>query len=219
MSLSRRSFIRVGAGGAALSAMGALVPAWANTPVTGAAPAGPLTIDDILAAQPATPAPAAPAAPAVARPYLPSNVRRIAFLNLHTSERCSVVYQEAAGCLPDAMAEVNKVLRDHRTGEVYPMDRQLIDLLADLQAKLDTNEPFHVISGYRSARTNAALNEKSSGVATKSLHMQGKAIDIRIPGRRLVAVRDTALAMQRGGVGYYAKSDFVHVDTGRVRRW
>ena len=214
MFLSRRSFIRVGAGGAALGAMGAIAPSWANTPVTGAVPAGPLTIDDILA-PPAT----TPAAPAVLRPYTPSNVRKIAFLNLHTDERCSVVYQEAGGCLPDAMAEVNKVLRDHRTGEVYPMDRHLIDLLADLQSKLDTTQPFHVISGYRSPKTNAALHEGSSGVATKSLHMQGKAIDIRIPGRKLVAVRDTALAMQRGGVGYYARSDFVHVDTGRVRRW
>lgn len=216
MLLSRRSFIRVGAGGAALSAVGALAPTWANTPTT-AQPAGPRTIDDLLAAPPT--APVTPAAPAVIRPQASANVRRIAFLNLHTDERCSVVYQENGGCMPDAMAEVNRVLRDHRTGEVHPMDADLIDLLADLQAELDTTQPFHVISGYRSPRTNAALHGKSSGVATKSLHMQGKAIDIRVPGRKLVAVRDTALAMQRGGVGYYAQSDFVHVDTGRVRRW
>lgn len=196
-----------------MSAIGALAPAWADTPATGMVPAKPLTIDDILAAPPTT-----PAAPAVIRPGLAANVRRIAFLNLHTDERCSVVF-ERNGCTADAMAQVNRVLRDFRTGEVHPIDPQLINLLADLQMRLDTDQPFHVISGYRSPKTNAALHEKSSGVATKSLHMQGKAIDIRVPGRKLAAVRDTALAMQRGGVGYYAQSDFVHVDTGRVRRW
>jgi len=205
--------IRVGAGGAALGAVGALAPAWANTPVSGVTHAGPLTIDDILAAQ-------TPAAPAVVRPTLTqAAVRRIAFLNLHTDERCSVVYRENGACVPGALAEVNKVLRDFRTGEVHPIDPNLLDLLADLSTRMDATGPFHVISGYRSPKTNAALHENSGGVATKSLHMQGKAIDIRLPGRRLAAVRDTALAMSRGGVGYYARSDFVHVDTGRVRRW
>ena len=84
---------------------------------------------------------------------------------------------------------------------------------------MDTTQPFHIISGYRSPKTNSMLHDKSDGVATHSLHMEGKAVDIRLPGRQLASVRDTALGMQRGGVGYYARSDFVHVDVGRVRRW
>lgn len=200
--------------------MGALAPTWANTSAPGAAPGGPQTIDDLLAAPPpAAPTPAVRAAPAVVRPTTSATVRRIAFLNLHTDERCSVVYRENGECVPHALAEVNKVLRDFRTGEVHPIDTDLLDLLADLSRRMDTTQPFHVISGYRSPKTNSMLNGKSSGVATKSLHMQGKAIDIRLPGRRLAEVRDAALTMGRGGVGYYAKSDFVHVDTGRVRRW
>ncbi len=146
-------------------------------------------------------------------------VRRLSLLNLHTDERCDVVYREAGRCVPDALAEVNHVLRDFRTGDVHDIDTGLLDLLTDLAARLDTSGPFHVISGYRSPKTNAMLAANSSGVANHSLHMDGKAIDIRLPDRKLTDLRDTALAMQRGGVGYYAQSDFVHVDTGRVRRW
>jgi uncharacterized protein YcbK (DUF882 family) len=146
-------------------------------------------------------------------------VRRISLLNLHTDERCSVVYKEAGAVIPDALGEVNRVLRDFRTGDVHPIDTRLLDMLADLSVQMDTTQPFHIISGYRSPKTNSMLHEKSDGVATRSLHMDGKAVDIRLPGRSLSKVRDAALAMRRGGVGYYAKSDFVHVDTGRVRRW
>ncbi|HYG26328.1 MAG TPA: DUF882 domain-containing protein [Caulobacteraceae bacterium] len=146
-------------------------------------------------------------------------VKRLAVLNLHTDERCDVVYRENGVCIDEAAQQLDRVLRDFRTGEVHPIDRELFDLLADLHDRVDGNGPFHVISGYRSPKTNAMLNKKSSGVATRSLHMDGKAIDIRLPGRALTSVRDTALAMKRGGVGYYARSDFVHVDTGRVRRW
>lgn len=144
---------------------------------------------------------------------------RVSLLNLHTGERCDVVYRQAGRCLPDAMATVSQVLRDHRSGEAHEMDPALLDLLNALAGKMDFAGPFHVISGYRSPASNATLHAKSDGVATKSLHMVGKAIDIRAPGRRLTDLRDAALAMQAGGVGYYAASDFVHVDTGRVRRW
>lgn len=212
MLLSRRSLIGVGAGGAALGAAGALAPAWASSLVS-----SPRSIDDLL-----TPAPVAPtgvAAPAVHTAPLPKTVKRLAVLNLHTDERCDVVYRENGACIADATRELNRVLRDFRTGEVYPIDPNLFDLLADLHDRVDGSGPFHVISGYRSPRTNAMLNKKSSGVATRSLHMDGKAIDIRLPGRALTAVRDNALVMKRGGVGYYAASNFVHVDTGRVRRW
>jgi len=211
--------------------MGAVAPAWANSPASGVLPGAPLTIDDLLEAEADT---AVAAEPAIARPVLvrpmmqstyarPTSVqnavRRISLLNLHTDERCSVVYKEAGRPVPDALKEVNRVLRDFRTGEVHPMDTGLLDLMADLHDRMDASGPFHIISGYRSPKTNSMLHEKSDGVATKSLHMQGMAVDIRLPGRQLASVRDTALAMGRGGVGYYARSDFVHVDVGRVRRW
>jgi uncharacterized protein YcbK (DUF882 family) len=111
------------------------------------------------------------------------------------------------------------VLRDHRTDEVAEMDPRLLDLLFNLQGKLGASTPFHVISGYRSPRSNAMLVAKGGGVAKKSLHMQGKAIDIRLPGRELADLRKAALGLKAGGVGYYPKSDFVHVDVGRVRHW
>jgi len=110
-------------------------------------------------------------------------------------------------------------LRDHRTDDVMPIDRALLDALASLREKLETDQPFHVISGYRSPATNARLAAASDGVARKSLHLQGRAIDIRVPGRSLEQVRSVALAMKSGGVGYYRRSGFVHLDTGRVRSW
>ena len=158
---------------------------------------------------------AAPAATSLAA----LNERSLSFYNLHTSESLKTVYWQKGEYLPESLADVNRVLRDHRTGDQHEMDRRLLDLLCDLRLRLDTSEPFQVISGYRSPATNAMLHEKSEGVASHSLHMDGMAIDIRVSGRRLAALRDTALAMKSGGVGYYPASDFVHVDVGRVRRW
>jgi uncharacterized protein YcbK (DUF882 family) len=111
------------------------------------------------------------------------------------------------------------VLRDHRTGQVHPIAPSLLDLVADLRDRTGVSGPVQVISGYRSPQTNAGLQKAGSGVATRSLHMDGKALDIRIPGLELTRLRDAALAMQRGGVGFYPESNFVHVDIGRVRRW
>jgi uncharacterized protein YcbK (DUF882 family) len=111
------------------------------------------------------------------------------------------------------------VLRDHRSDEVSPIDTRLLDLLHTLSDKLDTTSQFHVISGYRSPATNAKLAEKSNGVARHSLHMDGLAIDIRLPGRELADVRRAAIALRSGGVGYYPGSNFVHMDVGRVRTW
>jgi uncharacterized protein YcbK (DUF882 family) len=145
--------------------------------------------------------------------------RRLAFSNTHTGERIDVVYQEGGRYLDDALAEIDHLLRDHRTGDVKPIDRALLDNLASLRGRLDTTEAFHVISGYRSPATNAKLAAASGGVARNSMHLQGRAIDIRVPGRSLELVRRAALAMNAGGVGYYPSSDFVHLDTGRVRRW
>jgi uncharacterized protein YcbK (DUF882 family) len=114
---------------------------------------------------------------------------------------------------------MNTLLRDFRTGDVHPIAPGLLDLVTALQARLDTNATVQVVSGYRSPKTNAALHERSDGVASHSLHMVGEAMDLRIPGVELAQLRDAALGLRRGGVGYYPASDFVHVDVGRVRRW
>ncbi len=145
--------------------------------------------------------------------------RKLAFVHTHTHESLEIVYANASGYLTPSLKKVNELLRDFRTEQVHEIDPKLLDLLHALQLGVKADEPFHVISGYRSPRTNAALHAKSSGVARYSLHMDGKAIDIRVPGVRLPALRDGARRLKRGGVGYYAASDFVHVDTGRVRVW
>ncbi|MGE5537015.1 MAG: DUF882 domain-containing protein [Gemmatimonas sp.] len=146
-------------------------------------------------------------------------VRSLAFDNLHTGEKLAVDYFVDGRYVPEALTAVNRVLRDFRTGEIHTMEPALLDLLVALRAKLETSQPLHVISGYRSPATNAKLHEASSGVASNSLHMRGMAIDLRVPGCALPAVRQAALSLQRGGVGYYPRSDFVHVDIGRVRTW
>lgn len=156
--------------------------------------------------------------PAAASPFLP-RPRALAFDNLHTGERLHTVYWEGGRYLPEAMRDINWLLRDFRSEQVHSIDPRLLDLLADLHARLETRAPFQVISGYRSPETNAMLASLSDGVAQNSLHMDGQAIDIRVPGRHLRHVRAAALSLRRGGVGYYPHSDFVHVDTGRVRTW
>jgi uncharacterized protein YcbK (DUF882 family) len=145
--------------------------------------------------------------------------RSLAFYNTHTGESLQTVYWVAGEYLEDGLREINSVLRDHRADETYPIDRNLLDLLTALQAEVSCRNAFHVISGYRSPATNASLRGKSSGVARRSYHMQGKAIDIRLPGCALVDLHKAALALKAGGVGSYAASDFIHVDVGPVRRW
>jgi uncharacterized protein YcbK (DUF882 family) len=145
--------------------------------------------------------------------------RTLAFRNLHTGESLRTTFWTQGRYLSDELTAVNQVLRDHRSGEVHAMDPKLLDLLYALQQSVGVNGAFHIISGYRSPKTNQKLRSQGGGVAKKSLHMQGKAIDIRLPGCQLDRLRDAALALQAGGVGYYAKSDFIHLDTGRVRRW
>ncbi|EJL26022.1 hypothetical protein PMI01_04193 [Caulobacter sp. AP07] len=139
--------------------------------------------------------------------------------NVHTQERLEAVYFEKGEYVPDAVQALDKVLRDFRTGDVHPMNPQLFDTLADLARKTDTKDHFQVISGYRSPKTNAMLNERSGEVAKRSLHMDGKAIDIYLEDVALDRVRAAALDLGRGGVGYYPTSNFVHVDVGPVRRW
>ncbi len=146
--------------------------------------------------------------------------RRLSFHNLHTGERVSAVYWSQGIYVEDGLAEINHVLRDFRNDQVTQMDPQLMDLLHQLRTTVGvTNKPFEIISGYRSPATNAMLRAKSSGVAKRSLHMEGKATDIRIAGLDLGHLRKAALSLKAGGVGYYPKSGFVHVDTGAVRSW
>lgn len=146
-------------------------------------------------------------------------IRRVSLRNLHTEECLDTVYFENGHYDPDAMKKVQHVLRDFRNGAQHEIEPGLIDLLDTIRAKTGTRQPFHVISGYRSPQTNARLHEESSGVAAHSLHMEGEAIDIRLPDVALDHLRNAAFSLQRGGVGYYQASNFVHVDVGRVRHW
>ncbi len=145
--------------------------------------------------------------------------RTLSFKHTHTGESIDVTYC-AGGCyLPDELARIDAFLRDFRTGEVKPIDPALLDLLHDLAAVLGACAPYHVISGFRSPATNEKLRRESGGVARHSLHMVGKAIDVRLGDVPTAKVRDAALAVAAGGVGFYDRLDFVHLDTGRVRRW
>ncbi len=150
-----------------------------------------------------------------------AGARSLSFNNIHTGERLAVDYWVDGAYQPDALSEVNHVLRDFRTGDVHAIEPRLLDLLTRIRARLETNKPVQVISGYRSPLTNAMLRGKHehSGVASKSLHMQGMAIDIRLADCDLQTLHRAALAERSGGVGYYPESDFVHVDVGRVRHW
>ena len=147
--------------------------------------------------------------------------RRLAFYNTHTGESVDVVYWSDGHYVPEALEQIDRVLRDHRTNEVQEIDRRVLDLLFELRVRLKTDQPYHVISGYRTPESNAYLRGRSpaSGVAQFSQHMLGRATDVRLPGEKIEAIRDAALKMRRGGVGYYPASDFVHVDVGRVRHW
>lgn len=145
--------------------------------------------------------------------------RRVAFRHAHTGETFSGVYRVGDKYLPDAFDRINYVLRDFRTGEVFPMDPRVIDILSMVHEKSGSKTKFEILSGYRSPKTNARLRRASSGVAKNSFHMYGQAIDIRLPDLRTSMLRKTARSLRAGGVGYYPKSNFVHVDTGKVRSW
>ncbi len=145
--------------------------------------------------------------------------RSLALESLHTGERLSTVYWADGQYLPGALAEIDHLLRDFRTGEVKPIDRGLLDQLHLLRRELDSSAAYRVISGYRSPATNKMLAKEGGGVARKSLHMRGMAIDINLPGRDLATLHRVARSMKLGGVGYYPKPGFLHLDVGRVRYW
>lgn len=158
------------------------------------------------------------AAPAIARTRR-AGVRRLAFFNLHTHEKIDVEYFADGRYISDGVQALDYFMRDVRDGRKHRMDRDLYDLLYDLHSKMRTNEPFHLISGYRSPDTNAWLRSIGRGVAKHSLHMRGLACDVRVPGRSTHQLWRAARGMQRGGVGLYTRSKFVHVDIGPVRYW
>ncbi|MGB0749588.1 MAG: DUF882 domain-containing protein [Magnetospiraceae bacterium] len=160
------------------------------------------------------------ASPAKALTLAPPQLhaRTLKLVNLHTSEKLTATYWERGRYQEDAIKAISQVLRDHRNDQVTDMDPKLLDLLVDLHQKLDTSKPFEIISAYRSPESNAKLRKTSRGVAKKSLHMEGRAVDIRIPGVRTRDLWWAAHDMKLGGVGYYKKK-FVHVDTGDVRYW
>jgi uncharacterized protein YcbK (DUF882 family) len=145
--------------------------------------------------------------------------RELTFTHTHTGERLSVLYADGGRYVSDALAAVNQLFRDFRTGAIHPIDPALLDLLHAVQTDTGSTAPFQIISAFRSPATNRQLQQAGSGVATRSLHMDGKAIDVRLADVPLARLRRAALARAGGGVGYYPESDFVHLDTGRVRRW
>jgi uncharacterized protein YcbK (DUF882 family) len=145
--------------------------------------------------------------------------RRITLISLHTDERLEVEYSRDGTYLPAALDRIENVLRDFRTGDRHRIDPALMDYLCDVAAGLGVEPKFSVISGYRSPQTNARLHEASAGVAQHSLHMEGRAIDVRLAAIDCASLATHAEQMQRGGVGYYRASDFVHLDTGRFRTW
>jgi uncharacterized protein YcbK (DUF882 family) len=145
--------------------------------------------------------------------------RSLSFLHLHTGESLRTVYYADGRYLPSAMKQINHLLRDYRVNEVKPVSSDLLDLLFALHRHLGTAGPFEVLSAYRSAETNAMLSRKSRGVAKHSLHIEAKAIDIRVPGVKTSSIAQVARALESGGVGYYPRRNFVHIDVGDVRTW
>jgi uncharacterized protein YcbK (DUF882 family) len=150
----------------------------------------------------------------------PERESHLRLFHTHTGERLDVVYRRGDAYLSDALSKLDHFLRDHRTGEIHHFSPRLFDLLSDLtEAVGRPDAEIDIICGYRTPWSNQFLRTHTTGVAKNSLHMQAEAIDIRLPGTQLSKFRDAALALGRGGVGYYASSDFIHVDIGRVRRW
>ena len=167
---------------------------------------------------------AASVTPAAAGMITPRGVemegaRRISFRNSHTGEIFSGVYRVGDKYLPDAFDKINIVMRDFRTNELFPIDPRVMDIIYTVHQMTRLSEPYEVLSGYRCPKTNKNLRSNSEGVAKNSLHMTGQAIDLRLPGFDTKQIRNLAISLKAGGVGYYAKSNFVHMDSGDVRTW
>lgn len=159
------------------------------------------------------------AKPALAISYPSMAARKLRLYNVHTAESLTAVYWRDGTYIPEGLARISYHLRDFRTGGVKPIDPMLLNTLHQLTNSIEYTGVINVISGYRTPATNAMLAARSEKVAQNSFHMRGQAIDIRMPGIATTGVRDTALALSRGGVGYYPESDFIHLDTGPIRAW
>ncbi len=145
--------------------------------------------------------------------------RKISFRNSHTGETFSGVYRVGDKYLPDAFDRINVVLRDFRTNELFPIDPRVMDIIFSVHNMTQQDEPYEILSGYRCPKTNSGLRSHGEGVAKNSLHMTGQAIDLRLPGFNTKQIQKLAVSLKAGGVGYYPKSDFVHMDSGDVRTW
>ena len=197
MTWSRRRVLKAGGALAGVSAAGLLArPAGSRAVRTGAD---------------------TPSRPDFGRPA--ETPKRIALLNLHTEERLEIEYFRDGVYLPHALSAIEVLLRDFRTGERHAIDPSLMDYLLRVAHTVGVDPAFSVISGYRSPQTNARLREQSTGVAQHSLHIEGRAIDVRMSGVDCADLAARALDLKRGGVGYYRASDFVHLDTGAFRTW
>lgn len=159
------------------------------------------------------------AVPSLGHATLAQSTRSLHLHNIHTGETLKTTYWERGIYIPEAMRDISHTLRDYRNNQSMHMDPKLIDLIARLHARMNSRKPFEVISGYRSAQTNAMLHAHSGEVATHSMHLHGKAIDLRLTDRSLRDLHHEASLMHSGGVGYYPTSGFVHIDTGRDRHW
>ncbi len=158
--------------------------------------------------------------PVLALPAHQAKERALSFHNTHTGESLkNAVYWIDGGYVGETLEDINFILRDFRQNEIKPIDPRLLDQLFAIRRTLEVKKPIHIISGYRSPATNRMLSQQGGGVAKRSFHMDGKAADIRLPGCDLKILKKAALSLKRGGVGYYPKSDFVHIDTGPVRSW
>jgi len=149
----------------------------------------------------------------------PRASRALSLIHTHTGEQLTETYFDSSGYVSESLGRIDHFLRDFRTEEVHAIDVRVLDILHDLQAAIGHDAPYEIISGYRSPLTNAALRRKSSGVAEHSFHMQGRAIDIRLSGYSTSDLHQRARTLARGGVGFYPRSDFVHLDSGPVRFW
>lgn len=148
-----------------------------------------------------------------------SREKVLSFYNIHTRESLRTVYRDKGEYVPEALKSINYIMRDHRGDKIKTIDTNLLDLLYAIHSRLNTRQYFHIISGYRSPATNAFLIRHSSGVARNSLHMYGKAVDIRVPNIPLPLVRQAAVDLGDGGVGYYPDSNFIHIDVGELHYW
>ena len=218
MEFARRQFLTLGAGAIAVSAGASAFAGLGHAAKLARVQTAQAAIHPMMET-PLTPTAAPLAAGPLSRVLPTAEIRRASIHNMHTGEMLDAVYWENGKYVPDALSEAMRVMRDWRNGQEHVMDPRLFDLLHAIQGKLEVKAPFQLISGYRSAQTNAMLHAESGQVASHSQHLLGKASDIRVEGVDLANLHKAAQSLKAGGVGFYPVSNFVHVDVGPVRQW